>query len=62
MLPDAKDSSLADRAERMAVKINYASQYKRRLLEQGVIGEYQKGCVRFDMPSFREYLQAQLEG
>ena len=62
MLPDAKDSSLADIAERMGVKSNYASQYKRRLLEQGVIGEYQKGYVRFDMPSFREYLQTQLEG
>lgn len=62
MLPDAKDSPLADIAERMGVKSNYASQYKRRLLEQGVIGEYQKGYVRFDMPSFREYLQTQLEG
>ncbi len=30
--------------------------------KQQVIGEYQKGYVRFDMPSFRERLQTQLEG
>ena len=60
MLPDAKESSLAAIAQRMGVKSNYASQYKRRLLTQGIIGEYCKGYVRFDMPVFREYLQQRL--
>lgn len=60
MLPDAQESSLAAVAERMGVKSNYASQYKRRLLEQGVIGEYQKGYVRIDIPGFKEYLQERL--
>lgn len=60
MLPDERESALADIAARMGVKSNYASQYKRRLLEQGVIGEYCKGYVRFDMPAFREYLQERL--
>lgn len=57
MLPDCEGSSLAAIAERMGVKGNYASQYKKRLLEQGVIGEYRKGYVRFDVPAFREYLE-----
>ncbi len=56
MLDDEGDSSLADIAKRMGVKSNYASQYKRRLLEQGVIGERDRGYVGFDMPLFREYL------
>ncbi|MDO4443782.1 MAG: AAA family ATPase [Slackia sp.] len=57
MLPDKKDSAIADIARRMGVKSNYASQYKRRLLAQGIIGEYNKGYVRFDMPVFRDYLE-----
>lgn len=56
MLDDEGDSSLSDIAERMGVKSNYASQYKRRLIEQGVIGERDRGYVGFDMPLFREYL------
>lgn len=59
MLPDERGSFLADVAQRMGVKSNYASQYKRRLLEQGVIGEPQAGYVRFDMPMLREYLLEQ---
>lgn len=60
MLPDTGASSIADIAARMGVKSNYASQYRRRLLEQGVIGEPQKGYVRFDLPMFREYLQERM--
>ena len=45
----------------MGVKSNYASQYKRRLLAQGVIGAYSKGYVRFDMPVFRDYLEQRLK-
>jgi hypothetical protein len=56
MLQDEKESTLADIANRMNVKSNYASQYKRRLLEQGVIGETPFGTLRFDMPAFKEYL------
>lgn len=61
MLPDVKDSSLAAVSQRMGVKSNYASQYKRRLLTQGIIGEYSKGYVRFDMPVFRDYLEQRLK-
>ena len=61
MLPDSQGSSLAAISRRMGVKSNYASQYKRRLLAQGVIGEYSKGYVRFDMPVFRDYLEQRLK-
>lgn len=40
----------------MGVASNYASQYKRRLLEDGVIGERGRGLVGFDIPAFREFL------
>ena len=42
--------------KRMGVASNYASQYKRRLLEDGVIGERGRGLVGFDIPAFREFL------
>lgn len=60
MLEDDAVSSISDIASRMGVKSNYASQYKRRLLAQGVIGEPQKGYVRFELPMIREYLEARL--
>lgn len=60
MLGTQKDVSLARIAQEMGVKSNYASQYKKRLLEQGVIGECYKGYVRFDMPVFKEYFAERL--
>ena len=39
MLPDSGPSRVTEIAKRMGVASNYASQYKRRLLEDGVIGE-----------------------
>ena len=47
---------LAEVAKRMGVASNYGSQYKRRLLEDGVIGERGRGLVGFDIPAFREFL------
>ena len=40
----------------MGFASNYASQYKRRLLEDGVIGERGRGLVGFDIPAFKEFL------
>lgn len=37
MLPDSGPSRVSEIAKRMGVASNYASQYKRRLLEDGVI-------------------------
>lgn len=53
MLPDSGPSRVSEIAKRMGV---YASQYKRRLLEDGVIGERGRGLVGFDIPAFREFL------
>lgn len=56
MLENPDDSRVSDIAKRMGVRSNYASQYKRRLLEDGVIGERGRGIVGFDIPAFRELL------
>lgn len=61
MLPDEGTSSIADVAKRMGVSSNYASQYRSRLIEQGVIGSRGRGKVAFDMPFFREYVANQAE-
>ena len=33
-----------------------AAQYRRRLLDAGVIGERRRGAIGFDLPFFRDYL------
>lgn len=60
MLDDPAESRVSDVAKRMGVSSNYASQYKRRLLDQGVIGERGRGVVAFDIPAFREFLGEKL--
>lgn len=56
MLSDEGTSAILDIARRMGVTSNYASKYRARLIEQGVIGERGRGRVGFDMPFFREYV------
>lgn len=63
MLEDDGVSLLADIAERMGTTSNYASKYRARLAEQGIIGTRGRGRVAFDMPHFKEYLlQKRAEG
>lgn len=57
MLPDEDVSSTADIASRLGRSSSYVSQYRRRLMEQGVIGERGRGYVGFEVPMMREYLQ-----
>ena len=57
MLEDDDTSRMADIAERMGVSASLASQYRRRLIDAGVIGSRTRGVVGFDMPFFREYLK-----
>lgn len=54
-------SSLADISQRTGKSRANARAYKARLIEQGVIGEERRGYVRFELPGFREYLQAKLQ-
>lgn len=56
MLEDQDVSSVADIAQRMGVASNYASQYRARLVEQGIIGARGRGKVAFDMPHFKGFL------
>ncbi len=60
MLPE-DESALADIAARMGVASNYASKYKERLLESGVIGDCGHNTFRFDLPGFRSYLQGRMD-
>ena len=58
MLPDGGGVSfISNVAERMGVSSNYASKYRARLIEQGVIGGRGRGRISFDMPFFREYVE-----
>lgn len=60
MLEDETESRISDIASRMGVQSNYASQYRARLIEQGIIGERGRGKVGFELPYFKEYLQDRL--
>lgn len=60
MIPDEGDSELASVAERMGKKSNYASQYKRRLIEQGVLIDCGQGYLRIGIPLFKDYLRERL--
>ncbi len=59
MLP-TDETSLADIASRMGVASNYASKYKGRLLESGVIGSCGHNVFRIELPGFAEYLRKKL--
>lgn len=61
MLEDDGASKVSTVAKRMGVKGNYANQYKLRLLEQGIIGERDRGEVGFDIPMFADYLRDKLK-
>jgi hypothetical protein len=51
-----RESETAEIAKLMGKTVNYASQYRKRLLEQGVIGERMFGKIDFDIPMLREYI------
>lgn len=56
LLLDSGPSRVSEIAMRMGVASNYASQYKRRLLEDGVIEERGRILVSFNVPAFKEFL------
>ena len=60
MLADGEYSSISDIASRMKVSSKYAGMYRKRLIEQGIIGGIGYGKVAFVLPMFREYLQKRL--
>lgn len=56
MLDDEGASELGEIARRLDRGNSYAAQYKRRLLDQGVIDENFEGLLRFAMPGMREFV------
>ena len=60
MLADPDESRLSDLAARMGESSSYVSTYKKRLVEQGVIGERGRSVVAFELPGIREYLAERL--
>lgn len=56
MLEDEGDSKVSDLSTRLERSPAQVGQYRRRLIEAGVIGERGRGVVGFELPHFREYL------
>lgn len=56
MLEDADESRISDLVERLQWSSSQVAQYRRRLIEAGVIGERRRGVIGFDMPFFREFM------
>lgn len=60
MLEDEGDSRVSDLGTRLGRSPAVVSQYRRRLIDAGVIGERRRGVVGFDLPYFRDYLADQI--
>ena len=60
MMEDAGNSKMADIAARLGVSAGYAAQYRRGLLEAGVIGQRWRGVVGFELPGWREFVELKL--
>ena len=60
MLPDKRESRLADIARRMGVTSRYASSYRARLQSAGVIEELARGIVCFSLPGFADYVASRM--
>lgn len=57
MLEDDGPSDVADIKERLGKKSNYVSQYKRRLMAQGILEDCGHGMLRIELPLFKDYLR-----
>jgi predicted transcriptional regulator len=58
MLVDKDETLIADVIERTGKSANSVQKTKRRLLDLGVIGERGRGIIAFELPFFKEFLQA----
>lgn len=61
MLQDDGDSRISDLTTRLNRSSAQVAQYRRRLIDAGVIGERRRGIVGFDLPYFKEFLKGRLE-
>jgi len=62
MAVDREASSMANIKDRMNVSEGYASQYRIRLIEQGLIVPTARGKVEFAIPMTREYIEKRFDG
>lgn len=56
MLEDERESRIADLVARLDRSSAQVAQYRKRLIEAGVIGQRGRGVIAFELPYFREYL------
>ena len=57
MAKDDGPSKMADVQQRLGVDVNYASQYRLRLIAAELIESTARGYVDFAVPYLREYLR-----
>jgi chromosomal replication initiation ATPase DnaA len=57
MCQDDGASKTVDIAQRLHVGVNYISEYRRRLIDAGIIVSNQRGEVDFIIPFFKEYIK-----
>ena len=62
MLADEEESKVSDLAERLGKPPSVVSQYRRRLINAGIIGERRRGVIGFDLPYFRAYFAERVVG
>lgn len=60
MLDDEGESQISDLVRRLGRSSAQVGQYRRRLIDAGVIGERGRGRVAFELPYFREYLASKV--
>jgi hypothetical protein len=61
MAVDKGKSKMNDIKNRLGIDSNYAAQYRRRLIEAGIIAEAGHGYVAFIVPYMKEYVDSQNE-
>lgn len=61
MLEDEGDSRIADLSQRLGRSSSVVAQYRKRLIDAGIIGKRSRGVVGFDLPYFRDYLQEKID-
>ncbi|MCI6574030.1 MAG: hypothetical protein MSC53_02520 [Arcanobacterium sp.] len=60
MTLDTGDSKISDITARLGWSSSMVAQYRRRLIEAGVVGERRRGIVGFDLPFLRDYVKKQM--
>ena len=60
MLEDDGESEISDLVKRLERSSAQVGQYRRRLIDAGVIGERGRGRVAFELPYFKEYLASKV--